>query len=159
MATTEKTITLEEAYQFFNKRLFDRKLGKCVINLRPAGVNKGFFIKNSFKEKGRKPRDEIVLNPDIFAGETDIEILSTLVHEMAHKWQHDCGKPGKHGFHNKEWAKAMKRIGLNPFNLVNPGRETGAACSQTVEEDGLFAQACQELAAKGLKLKRQPVKK
>lgn len=148
-------ITLEDAYQFFNKRLFGNKLGRCVITLYPAGVNKGFFIKDSFKEKGRKIRDEIALNPETFSGRTDAEILSTLVHEMAHKWQHDYGKPGKNGYHNKEWAKTMKKIGLRPFNVIDSDRETGPACSQMIIDNGLFAQACRELMAKGLKLNRQ----
>jgi len=152
VVATHKTIILEEAYRLFNKRLFDSKLGKCAITLHPAGVNKGFFIKNSFKEKGRTIRAEIAMNPEMFAGRTDAEILSTLVHEMAHKWQHDYGKPGKDGYHNKEWAKKMKRVGLRPFNLIDSNRETGPACSQRIMEDGLFAQACRELRAKGLEL-------
>jgi hypothetical protein len=74
---------------------------------------------------------------------------------MVHKWQHDYGKPGKNAYHNKEWAKAMKRIGLKPFNIVKPDRETGPACAHVIMEDGLFAQVCQELAAKQIKLSRQ----
>jgi hypothetical protein len=155
MATADKYITLEDAYQFLNKRLFNNNLGECVITLAGSGVRKGFFIKDSFKEQDdRETRDEIALNPETFAGRTDAEILSTLAHEMVHKWQHHYGKPGKNAYHNKEWAKEMKRIGLKPFNILNPDRETGPACAHTIIEDGLFVQVYQELAAKGLKLKR-----
>ena len=155
MATADKYITLEDAYQFLNKRLFDKKLGACVITLSGSGVRKGFFIKDSFKEQdGRETQDEIALNPETFAGRTDAEILSTLAHEMVHQWQHHYGKPGENAYHNKQWAKMMKRIGLKPFNILKPDRETGPACSHTIIEDGPFAQACQELTAKGLKLKR-----
>jgi hypothetical protein len=151
-----KYITFEDAYQFLNKRLFDNNLGECVITLSCNGVRRAIFIKNSFKEQdGSETRDEIALNPETFAGRTDAEILSTLAHEMVHKWQHDYGNPRKNVYHNKEWAKAMKRIGLKPFNITNADRETGPACAHTVMEDGLFAQACQELAAKRLKLNRQ----
>ncbi|MFN8459387.1 MAG: SprT-like domain-containing protein [Anaerolineae bacterium] len=156
MATTDKYITFEAAYQFLNKRLFDNKLEECVITLNCDGVRKAFFVKNSFKtQDDRETRDEIALNPDTLAGCTDIEILSTLAHEMVHKWQHDYGKPGKNASHNKEWAKAMKRIGLKPFNIVEPDRETEPACAHVIIEDGLFAQVCQELAAKRIKLNRQ----
>lgn len=152
----DKYITLEEAYQFLNQRLFDNKLDACEITLSRNGVKKAFFVKNSFKERDdSEPRDEIALNPDIFAGRTDAEILSTLAHEMVHKWQHDYGQPGKNAYHNKEWAKMMKRIGLQPFNITNPDRETGPACSHRIIAEGPFAQAHQELAAKGLKLDRQ----
>lgn len=156
MATADKYITFEAAYQFLNKRLFDNKLEACVITLNCDGVRKAFFVKNSFKaQDGSETRDEIALNPDIFASCTDVEILSTLAHEMVHKWQYDYGKPGKNAYHNKEWAKAMKRIGLKPFNIVKPDRETGPACAHVIMEDGLFAQVCQELAVKKIKLDRQ----
>jgi predicted SprT family Zn-dependent metalloprotease len=156
MASADKYITLEDAYQFLNKRLFDNKLGACVITLSGSGVRKGFFVKNSFKDQdGRETRDEIALNPETFADRTDAEILSTLAHEMVHQWQHHYGKPGKNAYHNKEWAKAMKRIGLKPFNILKPDRETGPACSHTIMEDGRFARACQELTAQGLKLNRE----
>jgi hypothetical protein len=155
MASRDKYITLEAAYQFLNKKLFDNKLGPCVITLSGSGVRKGFFIKDSFKEQdGGETRDEIALNPEIFASRTDAEILSTLAHEMVHQWQHHYGKPGKNSYHNKEWAKEMNRIGLKPFNILNPERETGPACAHTIIEGGLFAQVYQKLAAKGLKLKR-----
>lgn len=113
--TADKYITFEAAYQFLNKRLFDNKLGTCVITLNCEGVRKAFFVKNSFRmQDSGGTRDEIALNPDIFAGSTDAEILSTLAHEMVHKWQYDYGKPGKNAYHNKEWTKAMKKIGLKP---------------------------------------------
>jgi predicted SprT family Zn-dependent metalloprotease len=156
MATADKYITFEAAYQFLNKRLFDNKLEACVITLNCDGVRKAIFAKNSFKKQdGSGMRDEIALNSDLFAGCTDVEILSTLAHEMVHKWQHDYGQPGKNAYHNKEWAKAMKRIGLRPFNIIKPNRETGPACAHIIMEEGLFTQACQELAAKGIKLNRQ----
>jgi hypothetical protein len=156
MVTADQAITFEAVYQFLNKRLFDNQLGECVITSNCDGVRKAVFVKNSFKEQDcRGIRDEIALNPNLFANCTDIEILSTLAHEMVHKWQHDYGKPGKDAYHNKEWAKAMKRIGLEPFNIINPDRETGPACAHRIMEDGLFAQAYQELAAKGIQLNRQ----
>jgi hypothetical protein len=156
MATAAKYITFEEAYQFLNKRLFDNQLEACVITLNCNGVRKAFFVKNSFKAQDEnETQDEIALNPDLFAGCTDVEILSTLAHEMVHKWQYDYGRPGKNAYHNKEWAKAMKRIGLKPFNIIRPDRETGPACAHVIMEDGLFAQVYQELAAKKIKLNRE----
>jgi hypothetical protein len=156
MAIADQSITFEAVYQFLNKRLFDNQLGECVITLNCDGVRKAIFVKNSFQEQdGPEIHDEIALNPNLFANRTDIEILSTLAHEMVHKWQHDYGKPGKDAYHNKEWAKKMKRIGLKPFNIINPDRETGPVCAHRIMEEGLFAQAYQELAAKGIQLNRQ----
>ena len=155
MKISEKSISFDNAYKFFNERLFGNQLGLCVITPNCDGVRKAFFVQNSFYEKdGCENCDEIALNPSVFDGQTDAEILSTLVHEMVHKWQHDFGKPGKNAYHNKEWAKEMKRIGLKPFNVTNPNRETGPACGHTIVEDGLFAQTYQEIAVKGIKLNR-----
>ena len=156
MATADKLITFEEAYQLLNKRLFDGQLDACVITLGCDGVRKAFFVHDSFKgQEESEARDEIALNPDLFAGSTDAEILSTLAHEMVHKWQHDYGRPGKNAYHNREWVRAMKRIGLRPFSITKPDRETGPACAHVIMSDGPFAQVCRDLATKRIELNRQ----
>jgi hypothetical protein len=156
LENTVKSISFDSAYKLLNERLFENQLGLCVITLNCDGVRKAFFVQSSFNEKdGCENCDEIALNPSLFDDQTDAEILSTLAHEMVHKWQHDYGKPGKNAYHNKEWAKVMKRIGLKPFNVTNPNRETGPACGHTIIEDGLFAQTYQELAVNEIRLDRQ----
>jgi hypothetical protein len=156
MATADKFITFEDAYHFLNERLFDNQLELCVITFNCDGVQKAVYVPNSFNEHdGGGIRDEIALNQSLFSDLTDVDILSTLAHEMVHKWQHDHGKPGKDAYHNKEWAKAMKRIGLKPFNITNPDRETGPACAHRIMKDGLFAQVSHELATNKVKLNRQ----
>ena len=52
--------------------------------------------------------DEIALNPATFHDRTAEEILSTLVHEMVHLWQHHFGTPSRASYHNREWAAKMK---------------------------------------------------
>ena len=63
---------------------------------------------------------------------------------MAHLWQQHNGKPGRGKYHNGEWAKEMKRIGLLPFNVKDPTKETGQACSHKIEDGGAFDQVCAE---------------
>jgi len=84
---------------------------------------------------------EIALNPDGFVGQSDEEILSTLVHEMVHVWQQSCGQPGRRGYHNKQWGRRMKEIGLHPSNTGHPnGNETGEQMSHYIEgSPGVFA--------------------
>ncbi|MBM5564638.1 SprT-like domain-containing protein, partial [Klebsiella quasipneumoniae] len=65
--------------------------------------------------------DEIAMNPAYFAVCPPEEIMQTLVHEMAHLWQHHFGKPGRRGYHNKEWAERMEEIGLMPSSTGKPG--------------------------------------
>jgi predicted SprT family Zn-dependent metalloprotease len=69
---------------------------------------------------------ELALNPDGFIGQSDGQIMQTLVHEQAHVWQHYFGKPSARGYHNREWAAKMKSIGLMPSSTgMVGGKETG----------------------------------
>ena len=60
------------------------------------------------------------MNPDHF-GRSDEEILSTLVHEMAHVWQQTHGRPPRRCYHDREWAAKMREIGLQPSTTGQPG--------------------------------------
>ena len=84
---------------------------------------------------------EISLNPDQLnrplAG-----VMSTLAHEMAHQWQHQCGTPSRTGYHNKEWGRKMKQIGLHPSHTGQPGgRETGQQVTHYAVAGGPFEKA------------------
>jgi predicted SprT family Zn-dependent metalloprotease len=93
--------------------------------------------------------DEINLNPATFEGRTDAEILSVLVHEMAHLWQQHYGKPGRGRYQNLEWAERMLDLGLTPVSLDRPGKMTGSRVSHTIVEGGPFDVACGHLIAGG----------
>ena len=100
--------------------------------------------------------DEIALNPATFIERTDREIASTVVHEMRHQWQHHFGKPGRRGYHNKEWAVAMVEIGLIPSHTGKPnGKQTGQRMSHYIEEGGPFDLAWHQLESAGFKLDYQ----
>jgi predicted SprT family Zn-dependent metalloprotease len=114
----------------------------------------GYFAAKRFQHRtGSEIIHEIALNPDSFVGRTDEQILDTLVHEMAHVWQQTYGKPGRRGYHNKQWAAEMKRIGLYPSDTGQPGgKETGEGMSDYIIEGGRFQVACRKLLARGFKL-------
>jgi len=40
------------------------------------------------------------------------EILRTLAHEIGYQWQYLHGKPGKYGYHNREFQRKMAEIGI-----------------------------------------------
>jgi hypothetical protein len=85
------------------------------------------------------PTDEIALNPATMKGMTRENILSTLVHEMAHLWQHHFGKASRNGYHNKQWAAKMIDIGLAPSDTGKPGgRETGQQMDHYIIRGGPF---------------------
>jgi hypothetical protein len=146
----------QEAYDYFNRALFDDMLDDVVIvHQNKANMRGSFAFQRYDRRDGRGKQHRIALNTDVFVGMSDEVICSILVHEMVHCWQHQYGKPSR-GYHNKQWAEAMKRIGLQPSSTGAPGgNETGARVSHYVVDGGLFQTAFQQLAARGWRVKLQ----
>jgi SprT-like family len=148
---------LQDAYDHFNGALFDGSLPDIFITYQRKANSAGYFSPDRFS--GRTVdfgRHELALNPDGFINQTDQQVLQTLVHEMAHVWQHHCGKPSARGYHNKEWAAKMKAIGLQPSSTgMVGGKETGQRMSDYIIPDGPFTRSFATLAAKGWVLNLQ----
>jgi predicted SprT family Zn-dependent metalloprotease len=140
MSTTQQYLSLDVAYQYYNKHLFEGKLPTCLITLQRKKCY-GYFHADRFAGKNgnsNKKTDEIALNPDHF-GRTDKEVLGTLVHEMVHLWQAHFGTPSRVSYHNAEWAFKMEEIGLMPSTTGEPGgKRTGQKMTHYVIEGGLF---------------------
>lgn len=86
------------------------------------------------------------MNPAYFGVRPIPATLSTLAHEMVHQWQYHRGKPGRRGYHNKEWAQRMESIGLMPSNTGQPGgRKVGEQMTHYIIDGGPFARACAQL--------------
>jgi predicted SprT family Zn-dependent metalloprotease len=134
---------LDDAFAYFNKHLFDGRLPPCLITVRPHRKSYGYFSSERFGSRdGQEVHDEIALNIKTFQQRTPIEILATLVHEMVHQEQHHFGEPSRGGYHNKEWARLMERVGLMPSDTGAPdGKRTGQRVHHYVIPDGQFAQA------------------
>lgn len=99
---------------------------------------------------------EMALNPDTFEGRSDVDILSTLVHEMVHCWQEAHGHPSRQRYHNREWADRMRTIGLMPSHTGAPGgKETGQQVTHYIDPEGAFATAAAALLASGFQLSWQ----
>jgi hypothetical protein len=132
------------AYAHFNAALFDGELPECLITMQRRKGSRGYFAGERFghREDEETILDEIALNPATFIGRTDREIISTLVHEMAHLWQHHFGKPGRGRYHNKQWAAKMDELGLTPSHTGEPGgKRTGERVSHYIVEGGPYARA------------------
>jgi len=169
----------QEAFDFFNGELFGGRLPKVLITTqRHRGAN-GFFCADSYQERAFDDKGlpeppkftvhEIAMMPDAMFGRTDREVLSTLVHEMCHLEQQELGKPSRNGYHNKEWAKYMKAVGLEPssegkYDVRNPalteeerkaaveGTSTGQKVSHFILPGGKFDRACGALQDRGFTL-------
>lgn len=145
---TARTYTgLSEAYAFFNERLFAGGLPACLITMQRKAKAYGYFARRRFTTRDRREvTDEIALNPSHFSERTTEETLATLVHEMVHLQQEHYGTPSRSGYHNREWARMMRAVGLIPTGTGMPGgKTTGQRVSHCVEPEGRFALACTEL--------------
>ncbi len=149
---TQRTYrTLDDAYSFFNARLFAKRLPHCLITMQRQSKAYGYFAGGRFgSADGTEVTDEIALNPTHFRTRSTEASLSTLVHEMAHLEQHHFGTPSRSGYHNREWARMMHAVGLIPSDTGAPGgREVGQKMTHYIEADGRFARACADFILTG----------
>lgn len=144
--TREQFSALQEIYNYFNRQLFGGALNDCILNFSRKSKAYGFFVP---KRWGRRTDangaiHEISLNPEHLKRHPR-EVLSTLVHEMAHLWQQDFGKPTP-CYHNRQWAAKMKELGLHPSNTGQPGgREIGKNMSHFIVAGGPYETAFQNM--------------
>ena len=137
---------LQEAFEHFNAALFDGALPDVFITYQRKANSIGYFSPDRFSGRiGTFGKHELALNPDGFISQTDEQICQTLVHEMAHVWQHAYGKPSKRGYHNKEWAAKMKAIGLQPSSTgMVGGKETGQRMMDYIIPGGPFTRGLRQ---------------
>jgi SprT-like family protein len=148
--TKETYDQFQEAYAYFNRALFEGQLPNCLITLQRNKRSYGYFCGDRFGRADGLITDEIALNPRYFHLRPVAQVLSTLVHEMAHLWQHHCGKPGRGPYHNREWAHRMTAIGLHPSSTGKEGgHETGDSVGHYIVPGGPFEVAAHELLMTG----------
>jgi predicted SprT family Zn-dependent metalloprotease len=156
LTPTEATYqAFQTAYDHLNRELFRDQLPPCLITLsRRDRRTYGHFSPARFQEiNGQCHTDEIAMNPQHFLERPMAEVLSTLAHEMTHLWQAHFGKPSRSSYHNKEWGKKMKEVGLYPSSTGQPdGKETGQQMSHYTIENGPFDLAASSLLSDGFRL-------
>jgi predicted SprT family Zn-dependent metalloprotease len=143
---------LDNAFDYFDGRLFRSELRPCLITVQRRRSACGFFAPARFRSHDETDiADEIGLDPRYWGPpRTDIDNLAVLVHEMCHLWQFHYGKPGRGGYHNREYARKMFEVGLVTSNTGEPeGRPTGRSMSHYVTAGGPFDRVCAELLSSG----------
>lgn len=141
---------LQAAFDQFNGDLFGAKLPDVLLTFdRSIRSCRGFFARERFgSRKSDEKIHEIGLNPKQFREASDEDILSTLVHEMAHLWQHEFGRCGRSGYHNKEWARKMEGLGLAPTDTGElGGKRTGFRVTHCIVHDGPFQDSAKRFLA------------
>lgn len=151
--TQETYDEFQSAYSIFNNELFGSTLPPCLITLQRRAGTLGYFCRQRFINRDGTRTDEIALNPSHFAERTDVGVLSTLAHEMAHLSQFHFGKHRRVGYHCREWADRMIRIGLQPSETGMPGgRQTGYHMTHYIVEGGPFDILTHQMVTSGFKL-------
>lgn len=151
--TTVEYAAFQQAFDYYNRELFAGTLPHVYVTVQRKANSRGYFHAERFNaRRGHATAHELALNPDGF-DRTDEQILSTLVHEMVHVWQEEHGTPGRGAYHNREWARKMFEVGLNPSSTGKPGgAKTGQKVSHWIVPDGRFAAVTTALLAGGFTL-------
>lgn len=142
---------LQAAFDYFNDTLFKSSLPDCVLTLNRSRHSYGYFVtKENWQDSKGEKYNEIALNPDemILGDEhrTDKDIMSTLVHEMCHLWQHYDGSEPRRGYHNKDFAEKMERVGLfTTADYTWEGKRTGQNMGHLIIEGGAFDKAYENM--------------
>jgi hypothetical protein len=151
MLTTSKsddapTVELAKAYNalydYFNHSIFEKVFGqplpRPILNFSRQKNAVAVFYANSWKDPMTGDvSDEISLVPE-WTGRDPRDVLSSMVHEMAHyKDKLDGTTPKTPGYHGRTWFKIMERIGLPP----RPLSKTMLSVSHTIDPDGIYAKA------------------
>lgn len=136
--TREMYQALQDAYDTFNRDLFDNELPQAMIVLHRKRNANGYFWSEMWQAVTDDQKlDEIALTPETLK-RGDKDVLSTLVHEMVHLWQAHFGKPSRAAYHNQQWADKMIECGLMPYSITNPQKQTGQKCSHHIIPDRAF---------------------
>ena len=150
---------LADALDHFNRDLFDSRLPQVLITLNHRSVRvRGYYHHDHFCSRHKvSPAglhiSEISLNPKSMAGRSDEQILSTLVHEMAHLYQFTYGRPSRSGYHNRQWADLMEQVGLMPSDTGEAGgKRTGQHVTHYILAGGPFQSSCRRLLENGWRL-------
>lgn len=151
--TRETYAAFEEAYNHFNATLFEGRLPPSLATYPTSSRYFGYFAPNRFISSSEgKITPEIAISA-LYANRSAQDVLSTLVHEMTHLQHELVGQPGKRGYHNLEFARLMKAVGLICSSTGEPGgKPTGVGMSHYIEEGGPFDRTCAELLARGWRL-------
>lgn len=154
MIVAEQYSYLDYIFKYYNDELFGGILKECMFTMCRKKNMLGFFSNERWKKNGSEKGTEIHeigLNPDYLCRKGE-ECHATLVHEMAHLWQEDFGKPPRRCYHDKQWGEKMKSIGLFPSNTgLAGGKETGQKVSHYIVPDGKFIRSFNKLFDKNIK--------
>ncbi len=148
MITQIEYSTLDNAYKFFNERLFGHNLPEVLITFQRKPKANGYFHFECICDRDNPDKriSEIALNIENFQDRSDQDILSTLCHEMAHAWQFYLGtRPERRNYHDREFSEMMEKIGLMTSSTGEKGgKRCAVKMSHYIISGGKFEKYCNE---------------
>lgn len=154
--TTQIASEFQQAFEFFNRDLFDSVLPNCVIVIDRLKKAHGMFCPKRWDQRdGKRDVHEIRIDTSrlVKEGKGDKDVLGTLVHEMAHLAIEHAGYGPKKAYHCKRWAALMNDLGLKPMAIVKgvpvKDKETGANCTHAIVKGGPFDQTADKFLKEG----------
>lgn len=149
--TTDFYALILSLYTRVNKELWNSRLPGNVlfaVNTHPCAI--GHYAHRRWQRSDGSYAHEIAFHGGYLRADGGLQCLQTLVHECCHLWQYTYGNPGKRGYHNKEFAAEMRRVGLQAVNVgAGPGTETGYRVSDVVIQGGGVDRLYTALMAEG----------
>ena len=135
---TEQANRLSLAFDIFNTELFNGELSPVMLTVSHKAGSYGYFQPSKWKSSNGQLVDVINLDSKTATDRPLIELLSTLVHEMAHQYVRRVINGGMaSGGHGPDWRKIMVRVGLPPVKIGSTWRQA----THSIEVGGAFEQA------------------
>jgi predicted SprT family Zn-dependent metalloprotease len=136
---------LQALFRDLNNALFGGRLPPAVITLQRDDPRAGgYFAHGRYKRPNGTQIDEIAINLSRLKGASMRYIASVVLHEMVHLEVAHFGTSGRKGFHNEDWGRRMRRVGLQPSATGKPGgATTGVNMSHYVITGGHFDRLAQ----------------
>jgi len=127
----------------FGRCLYADELPPALFTVKRGLRSFGYCVPARWEHQERNSVAEIVLNPVLFGDRSWIDLFKTIVEQQCHLWQHEHGHPSRPGYHNAEWSRKLKSLGLIPTaNGKVGGCETGQRVETYPEPNGRFLTAC-----------------
>jgi hypothetical protein len=141
-------------FSVFNRELFNSELVPVAILVQRGGrqVAGHYAPKRLAHRNSGQKLDEISINPKFLIKEPIEFSGQTIAHEMVHHWEEYAGKPPRGNYHTKRWAAKAVSIGLEPFNVDDPSKQTGQRVSDRIIPGGRFDRVFREMIAGGFRI-------
>jgi predicted SprT family Zn-dependent metalloprotease len=136
--TLEQNTVYNGLFDYLNTALFNDMLPPAMlVASRNANVIGGYYAPDQWVNDDGEKIAEVALNANVMGSGDIPNLVQIVIHELCHHYQQHHGKPGRKGYHNKEWVKLAEEIGLEVTAHDNKsGGKTGCAVSTELKPGG-----------------------